>query len=127
MGRETTGDPAGCRRAPQIAGVDEHHRVAVDVGHAQEAHVVEVGSLVGGQGRAGGDDAIVAFDGFNRGAMGIGYIGCYGNCDYLGIPNAEPSTEMLAAGNELIAWKVGQNEPRLFSWLASSQLNSVCP
>ncbi|MBN1218212.1 MAG: N-acetylmuramoyl-L-alanine amidase [Anaerolineae bacterium] len=60
------------------------------------------------EGRAGGDDVIGAFDGFNRGAMGIGYIGCYGNCDYLGIANAEPSAAMLTAGNNLMAWKVDQ-------------------
>lgn len=60
------------------------------------------------EGRAGGDDVIGAFDGFNRGAMGIGYIGCYGNCKYLGIPNADPSEAMLDAGNDLIAWKFGQ-------------------
>jgi hypothetical protein len=62
------------------------------------------------EGRAGGDDVIGAFDGFNRGAMGIGYIGCYGNCDYLGLANAEPSTAMLTAGNVLMAWKVDQKE-----------------
>jgi len=60
------------------------------------------------EGRAGGDDVIGAYDGFNRGSMGIGYIGCYGNCGYLGIPNVEPPTAMLEAGNDLIAWKVGQ-------------------
>jgi hypothetical protein len=62
------------------------------------------------EGRAGGDDVIGAFDGFNRGAMGIGYIGCYGNCDYLGLSNAEPPPALLEAGNELIAWKAGQKE-----------------
>lgn len=62
------------------------------------------------EGRAGGDDVIAAFDGFNRGAMGIGYIGCYGShCGY-GINPAEPPAEMLDAGNQLIAWKVGQKE-----------------
>jgi cell division septation protein DedD len=60
------------------------------------------------EGRAGGDDVIGAFDGFNRGAMGIGYIGCYGNCEYLGLTSAEPAQAMLDAGNELIAWKAGQ-------------------
>jgi len=61
------------------------------------------------EGRAGGDDAIAAFDGFNRGAMGIGYIGCYGNCEKWWLSNADPSPEMVEAGNDLIAWKVGQN------------------
>jgi hypothetical protein len=62
------------------------------------------------EGRAGGDDVIGAYDGFNRGSMGIGYIGCYGNCGYLGIPNVEPPTAMLEAGNDLIAWKIGQKD-----------------
>ncbi|MBN1991633.1 MAG: N-acetylmuramoyl-L-alanine amidase [Anaerolineae bacterium] len=62
------------------------------------------------EGRAGGDDVIGAFDGYNRGAMGLGYIGCYGNCDYLGIANAQPSPAMLSAGNALMAWKVDQEE-----------------
>jgi len=60
------------------------------------------------EGRAGGDDVIGAYDGFNRGSMGIGYIGCYGNCDYLGLSNADPSLAMLEAGNDLMAWKAGQ-------------------
>jgi hypothetical protein len=60
------------------------------------------------EGRAGGDDVIGAFDGFNRGAMGIGYIGCYGNCGYLGLSNADPSPTMLEAGNDLMAWKASQ-------------------
>ncbi len=60
------------------------------------------------EGRAGGDDAIGAFDGFNRGAMGIGYIGCYGDCDPLGLTNADPTAAMLDAGNDLIAWTVHQ-------------------
>ncbi|MFC1975399.1 N-acetylmuramoyl-L-alanine amidase, partial [Chloroflexota bacterium] len=62
------------------------------------------------EGRAGGDDVIGAFDGFNRGAMGLGYIGCYGNCDYLGLSNAEPSQAILTAGNVLMAWKVDQKK-----------------
>ena len=62
------------------------------------------------EGRAGGDDVIGAFDGFNRGALGIGYIGCYGNCQTIGLPNTEPPAAMLTAGNDLIAWKFGQKE-----------------
>ncbi len=60
------------------------------------------------EGRAGGDDVIGAFDGFNRGAMGLGYIGCYGHCQSLWLSNAEPPTAMLEAGNDLIAWKMSQ-------------------
>jgi len=61
------------------------------------------------EGRAGGDNVVGAFDGFNKGAMGIGFIGCYGECDYLGIPNVDPSQTMLEAGADLIAWKFGQD------------------
>lgn len=60
------------------------------------------------EGRAGGDDVIGANDGPREGAFDIAYIGCYGNCDYLGIPNAQPSTAMLEAGNALMTWKASQ-------------------
>ncbi len=66
------------------------------------------------EGRAGGDDVIGAYDGYNRGSVGLGYIGCYGNCAYLGLNNAKPSTEMIEAGNTLMAWKFSQKglDPR---------------
>ncbi len=60
------------------------------------------------EGRAGGDDVVGAFDGFNWGALGLGYLGCYGNCNYLGLYNVAPSAAMLQAGNALMAWKMGQ-------------------
>ncbi|HDQ74169.1 MAG TPA: hypothetical protein ENN19_19055 [Chloroflexi bacterium] len=66
------------------------------------------------EGRAGGDDVIGAYDGYNRASMGLGYIGCYGNCAYLGLTNAEASTAMIEAGNTLMAWKFSQKalDPR---------------
>lgn len=60
------------------------------------------------EGRAGGDDAVGIHDNFNRGSMAIGFIGCYGNCGYLGLMDAQPSPAMLDAGANLAAWKVGQ-------------------
>jgi hypothetical protein len=65
------------------------------------------------EGRAGGDDVIGAYDGFNRGSMGIGYVGCYGNCGYLGLSNADPSSAMLDAGNNLMAWKAGPDQKEI--------------
>lgn len=62
------------------------------------------------EGRAGGADVVGAYDGFNRGSMGLGYIGCYGNCGYLGLSNADPSLEMLRAGNDLMAWMAGPDQ-----------------
>ena len=60
------------------------------------------------EGSAGGDDAVGIHDNFNRGSMAIGFIGCYGNCGYLGLMDAQPSPAMLDAGAALSAWKVGQ-------------------
>jgi hypothetical protein len=60
------------------------------------------------EGRAGGDDVVGIHDNFNRGSMAIGYIGCYGNCGYLGLADAEPSPQMLESSIGLMAWKVGQ-------------------
>ena len=60
------------------------------------------------EGRAGGDDVVGIHDNFNRGSMAIGFIGCYGNCGYLGLMDAQPSPAMLEAGVRLSAWKVGQ-------------------
>jgi hypothetical protein len=66
------------------------------------------------EGRAGGDDVVGIHDNFNRGSMAIGFIGCYGNCGYLGLMDAQPSPAMLEAGIRLSAWKVGQKglDPR---------------
>lgn len=58
------------------------------------------------EGRAGGDDVIGIHDTHNRGSMAIGFIGCYGNCGYLGLSNAQPSTAMLDSAVDLIAWKL---------------------
>ncbi len=58
------------------------------------------------EGRAGGESVVGAYDGFNHGSLGIGYIGCYGNCEYLGIASQTPPTAMLDAGNILIAEKL---------------------
>ncbi len=74
------------------------------------------------EGRAGGDDVIGAYDGFNRGSMGIGYIGCYGNCGYLGLSNTDPSPAMLEAGNNLMAWKAGTDQ----KWIDPHGKGSYC-
>jgi len=81
------------------------------------------------EGRAGGDDVIGAYDGFNRGSTGIGYIGCYGNCGYLGLSNADPSSAMLGAGNNLIAWKAGQKgiDPHGSSVYCEATLPHIVP
>jgi hypothetical protein len=60
------------------------------------------------EGRAGGDDVIGIHDGINAGSMGIGFIGCYGNCDNPRLTVAEPSEAMLNSAVELMAWKVNQ-------------------
>ncbi len=60
------------------------------------------------EGRAGGDDVVGIHDTVNDGSMGLGFIGCYGNCNYLGLSNAQPSTAMLNSGVALMAWKLGQ-------------------
>lgn len=64
------------------------------------------------EGRAGGQDGqydiVGAHDGKNRHSMGIGFIGCYGNCESLGLQNANPPHAMMNKGVELMAWKVGQ-------------------
>jgi hypothetical protein len=61
------------------------------------------------EGRAGGDDVIGFHDGLNSGSMGIGFIGCYGNCDDRRLSVAEPSQTMLDAAVNLMAWKAGQH------------------
>ncbi len=60
------------------------------------------------EGRAGGDEVVGMHDGHNVGSMGIGLIGCYGDCDnpYLGV--AVPSEPMLESTTKLMAWKLGQ-------------------
>jgi len=60
------------------------------------------------EGRAGGDDVVGIHDTFNRGSMAIGFIGCYGNCGYLGLADAQPSPPMLDSGVNMMAWKLGQ-------------------
>jgi len=60
------------------------------------------------EGRAGGDDVVGIHDTFNAGSMGIGFIGCYGNCGYLGLLDAQPSQPMMDSGVALAAWKLGQ-------------------
>jgi hypothetical protein len=60
------------------------------------------------EGRAGGNDVVGIHDTFNRGSMAIGFIGCYGNCGYLGLPDAQPSPPMLDSGVNMMAWKMGQ-------------------
>ena len=62
------------------------------------------------EGRAGGDDVVGIHDTVNQGSMAIGFIGCYGNCNYLGLANAQPSTPMLNSGAALAAWKVAQKQ-----------------
>jgi hypothetical protein len=66
------------------------------------------------EGRAGGDDVVGIHDNFNRGSMAVGFIGCYGNCGYLGLADAQPSPTMLDAGANLMAWQASQKglDPR---------------
>lgn len=81
------------------------------------------------EGRAGGDDVIGAYDGYNRGSMGLGYIGCYGNCEYLGLSDAEPSTAMIEAGDALMAWKFSQKglDPRGSGAYCEQTLPRIAP
>lgn len=60
------------------------------------------------EGRAGGDDVIGIHDTHNAGSMGIGFIGCYGNCDDRRLSVAQPSEAMLKSAQDLIAWKLQQ-------------------
>lgn len=71
------------------------------------------------EGRAGNQngelDIKAAHDGKNRNSLGLGFIGCYGNCSDLGLENADPffrgkpdEQQMMNLGVELMAWKLGQ-------------------
>lgn len=60
------------------------------------------------EGRAGGDDVVGIHDGYNRGSMGVGFIGCYGDCDDRRLAVAQPTQDMLDSAVDLMAWKVGQ-------------------
>ncbi len=63
------------------------------------------------EGRAGNQnglyDIVGAHDGLNTNSMGLAFIGCYGNCETIGLPNANPPQPMMNKGVELVAWKVG--------------------
>jgi hypothetical protein len=61
------------------------------------------------EGRAGGDDVIGIHDTHNAHSMGIGMLGCYGNCDDPRLSVAEPAAEMLDSAATLMAWKLGAN------------------
>ncbi len=60
------------------------------------------------EGRAGGDDVIGIHDTHNAGSLGVGFIGCYGNCDDPRLSVAEPTAQMLDQAEQLLAWKLGQ-------------------
>jgi len=62
------------------------------------------------EGRAGGDDVIGIHDTHNRSSMGIGFLGCYGNCDDPRLSVAHPSPAMLDSATDLFAWKLNENE-----------------
>ncbi len=61
------------------------------------------------EGRAGGDEVIGIHDTHNAGSMGLGLLGCYGNCDDPRLSVAEPSEAMLDSAASLMAWQLGQN------------------
>ena len=60
------------------------------------------------EGRAGGDNVVGVHDTHNAGSMGLGLLGCYGNCDDPRLSVVEPSAAMLDSAAGLIAWKLGQ-------------------
>jgi hypothetical protein len=60
------------------------------------------------EGRAGGNDVVGIHDGYNRGSMGVGMIGCYGDCDDPRLSVAEVSDPMFDSAVHLSAWKLGQ-------------------
>ncbi|MCG3207040.1 MAG: hypothetical protein FOGNACKC_00640 [Anaerolineae bacterium] len=60
------------------------------------------------EGRAGGDNVIGIHDTHNKNSVGLGLIGCYGNCDDRRLSVAQPSAAMLNSTAQLIAWKFGQ-------------------
>lgn len=60
------------------------------------------------EGRAGGDDVIGIHDTHNAGSLGLGLLGCYGNCDDPRLTVAQPSEAMLSSAASLMAWKLGQ-------------------
>jgi len=64
------------------------------------------------EGRAGSQegkyDITGAHDGKNANSMGLAFIGCYGNCQSIGLPNANPPQTMMNKGVELMAWKLGE-------------------
>ena len=73
------------------------------------------------EGRAGSQegqlDIIGGHDGKNRNSLGLGFIGCYGNCNPYGLLNADPffrgrpeEQRMMNSGVELVAWKLGAND-----------------
>ena len=72
------------------------------------------------EGRAGSQDGqldiAATHDGKNRNSMGLGFIGCYGNCNRYGLLNADPffrgrpeEQRMMNSSVELTAWKLGTN------------------
>jgi hypothetical protein len=60
------------------------------------------------EGRAGGDEVVGIHDTHNDGSMGIGFLGCYGDCDDPRLSEADPSQVMLESAADLMAWKLGQ-------------------
>ncbi len=61
------------------------------------------------EGRAGGDDVVGIHDTHNAHSLGLGLIGCYGNCDDRRLSVAQPAAAMLDSAAQLIAWKFGQS------------------
>ena len=76
------------------------------------------------EGRAGGNDVVGIHDGYNRGSMGVGMIGCYGNCDDPRLSVAEVSDDMYSSSVHLSAWKLGQKgiDPLSSGYYAHKQL-----
>lgn len=99
-------DPGSTNWASVVRSVWNYHANVLWWGDVGYNYLVDpLGNVY--EGRAGGDNVVGAHDSLNAGSMGIGFIGCYGNCYNMPYyaTNAEPSWSMLDAGRELIKWK----------------------
>jgi hypothetical protein len=77
------------------------------------------------EGRAGGDNVIGIHDTHNAHSLGIGMLGCYGNCDDPRLSVTQPSAAMLDSAATLIAWKLGANNINPLSSAAYGGLANI--
>ncbi len=95
--------------ASVVRSIWHYHTITLGWGDIGYNYLIDPNGVIY-EGRAGGDNAIGVrgiHRGPNAGAMAVGFIGCYGNCNYLGLSNIQPSQAMFNAGVDLMAWALG--------------------